>query len=281
MLRHVPFYASLLEEELADGTKAKTGHILVYGAIEAHAMGEYGCIASNATIAKETGLKESSVATIISVIAKAGWIYVTLNKNNHRQRIDPLMVIKPPHKQGSALTTIKPPLTTIKQNRQNNSSKNAPKDSNKKKVYKKEESLKLLLEDLISLVNPKEKPTEDRQRLLNARLKEYSFGEIKNAARAFSGSKWHRDNGQMSIDNLLRPSKFGRWYSEGLELEPEADAVEDPIVKAAGDAFPARWPKGKPEWSEDDDENRYFRGVKIDHTNQGEIMKIEEARRGA
>ena len=87
------------------------------------------------------------------------------------------------------------------------------------------------LSQLIALVNPKEKPTADRQRLLNARLKEYSFGEIENAARAFSKSDWHRENGQMSIDNLLRPSKFGRWYAEGLKHKrpAEVDNMPDPV----------------------------------------------------
>jgi len=271
MLRHVPFFASLLDENLADGSKAKTGHILVYGAIEAHAMGDLGCIASNKTIAKETGLKESSVKTIISVLAKAGWIDVELNKNNHRKSIDPLM-------------TINPPLTTINKNHQNNREELAPKDSNKNKNINKKNSMdiKSQLETLISLVNKKEKPTADRQRLLSARLKEYSFGEIENAARAFSGSQWHINNGQMTIDNLLRPSKFGPWYAKGLGIAPEEDAVEDPIV-ASGGIFPAKWPKGKPEWRTDygqdnDREDKYFRGVKIDNTNQDEMQRIQSER---
>lgn len=84
------------------------------------------------------------------------------------------------------------------------------------------------------------------------------------------------------LDILDKSGKIIAYYTRTKDkFTTKADLVEDPIVKQAGDAFPARWPKGKPEWSEDDDENRYFRGVKIDHTNQGEIMKIEEARRGA
>lgn len=65
---------------------------------------------------------------------------------------------------------------------------------------------------LISLVNKKEKPTEERLRQLRARLKDYTPAEVWYAAVAFSKSDWHKENNQMSIDNLLRPSKFGRWY---------------------------------------------------------------------
>lgn len=71
-----------------------------------------------------------------------------------------------------------------------------------------------LLEDLIAIINPREKVTKDRLRVLNGRLKDgYTPEDIMESAIAFSKSQWHKDNGQMSIDNLLRPSKFGRWYA--------------------------------------------------------------------
>lgn len=69
------------------------------------------------------------------------------------------------------------------------------------------------LSRIIVLVNKKEKVTEERTRQLRARLKDYTAVEIWKAAQAFSKSQWHRENGQMSIDNLIRPSKFGRWYA--------------------------------------------------------------------
>ena len=96
MLRHIPFYASLIGKELLDGGKSTAGMVLVYGAIEAHAMGDKGCIASNKTIADECGLKEATVAVFVSVLNKNGWIKVLLDSNNHRKRIYPLMEIKPP-----------------------------------------------------------------------------------------------------------------------------------------------------------------------------------------
>ena len=73
------------------------------------------------------------------------------------------------------------------------------------------------LSQLIEIVNPREKVTESRLRDLRGRLKEYGREEIVAAAVAFSKSEWHIDNKQMSIDNLLRPSKFGRWYAQSQE----------------------------------------------------------------
>lgn len=96
MLKHIPFYAVLLDRPLPNGKQSTNSHVLVYGAIEAHSLGPKGCIASNKTIAGSTGLKERSVATIISLLASAGWISVKLDDNNHRKGITPLMEIKPP-----------------------------------------------------------------------------------------------------------------------------------------------------------------------------------------
>lgn len=81
------------------------------------------------------------------------------------------------------------------------------------------------LETLIGIVNRKEKVTTDRVRVLNGRLKDYTEAEIVGAAHAFSHSAWHKENKQMSIDNLLAPSKFGRWYQAGQELRPAAKAA--------------------------------------------------------
>lgn len=82
-----------------------------------------------------------------------------------------------------------------------------------------------LLQQIIDIVNPKEKPTADRLRALNARLKDYTGNEIIQSANALSKSEWHRENKQMSIDNLLAPSKFGRWYAQRT-TESTAPQVE-------------------------------------------------------
>lgn len=74
-----------------------------------------------------------------------------------------------------------------------------------------------LLVQLIQIVNPREKPTATRQRELNGRLKEYTEEEIIAAAHAFTKSEWHRDNNQVSIDNVIRASKIGRWHNAAQE----------------------------------------------------------------
>lgn len=78
---------------------------------------------------------------------------------------------------------------------------------------------KELLAAIVVIVNPKEKVTDDRLRLLRGRLKDYTPDEIENAARALSKSQWHKDNKRMSVDNLLAPSKFGNWYAQSNKAE--------------------------------------------------------------
>lgn len=95
MLKNIPFYSSLLGRQIGK-TTTKHSHVLVYGAIEAHSMGEKGCIASNKTIALETGLGEGTVANRISELNQFGWIKVTLNDYNHRTSIVPLLELRVP-----------------------------------------------------------------------------------------------------------------------------------------------------------------------------------------
>lgn len=84
---------------------------------------------------------------------------------------------------------------------------------NNKKINKNDS----FLVELIAIVNPREKATADRLRQLNGRLKDYTVEDIRGAARSFSKSQWHKENGQMTIDNLLAPSKIGRWYQQAQD----------------------------------------------------------------
>lgn len=107
MLKHIPFYASLLGRQMEDNKKATNGIVLVYGAVEVHDMGEFGCIASNDTIAKETGLTKGSVAVYLSLMNKSGWIQVNINQDtSQRISIIPLLTIEKP------LTPVKPPFNS-------------------------------------------------------------------------------------------------------------------------------------------------------------------------
>lgn len=112
--------------------------------------------------------------------------------------------------------------------------KETTKETNTKEIY-----IKPFLEELILIVNPREKPTKDRIGLLKSLLVEYTKEEITEAAKSFSQSDWHRQNNQMSIDNLLRKSKFGIWYSKSqTNLKP----LFDPNMKNSpqtGDGFDA------------------------------------------
>lgn len=94
-----------------------------------------------------------------------------------------------------------------------------------------------LLDEVIAIVNPREKPTADRLKNVNARLKEYNRDEILAAARAFSKSTWHKENNEMSVDNLIRPSKFGRWFNEGQKLlQRPLPSEAETALQAANDA---------------------------------------------
>jgi hypothetical protein len=149
-----------------------------------------------------------------------------------------------------------------------------------KKVSDSKSKNEPLLLQLISLVNPKEKATAERHRALSARLKDYTEEEIIQSAIAFSKSEWHRNNKQMSIDNLLAPSKFGRWYAQRNETPMEIvkqNMVTDSVIEGSK-FFPAAWPKGEPEYTEDDDDHNYFRGVMITPQNQDEVVRIRKER---
>ena len=113
MLKHIPFYASLLGRTMSNGKKSNNGMVLVYGAIEVHAMGEKGCIASNKRIADETGLSAGTVANYISELNRSGWVeVVTKNINGGivRLEIKPLLTIEAPsRKNDTPHTSVKPP----------------------------------------------------------------------------------------------------------------------------------------------------------------------------
>lgn len=109
---------------------------------------------------------------------------------------------------------------------------------------------------IMQLVNPREKVTDERLRMFNARLKDYSLEEIQKAAQVFSKSKWHIENKQMSIDNLLAPSKFGRWYAQ----------IDQASVPTGAN-------QRVPDFYEDEDGNKYFRGELITPENQDRITE--------
>lgn len=253
MLHTIPFHASLLKQSLTKDRKSTNAHVLVYGAIEIHAMGEKGCIASNEKIATETGYSKQRVADVISEMAAAGWLKVIMKggkKNTTREQIIPL--IEPGIMGSEGFLPVRKGFLSARKgflaskNIDNNIENNLEIKINKKNPETKQtqftsmedsgtsrigakaptslsadventtptDKTKETLLAAIAIVNPIEKATESRMSLMRARLKEYTPDEILASAKALSKSEWHRQNKQMSIDNLIRPSKIGRWYNE-------------------------------------------------------------------
>ena len=93
MLKHIPFYASLLGRKMSDNKKSQTRHVLLYGAIEVHHEGKIGCRASNKTLASECGLAEGKISEYLLEMKRAGWIDYTLSESNKRGAIVPKLEI--------------------------------------------------------------------------------------------------------------------------------------------------------------------------------------------
>lgn len=196
MLKHIPFYASLLEQTFDDGSRPTLSHVLVYGAVEAHSMGEKGCIASNKTIALECGLKESSVKTVLSVLNKQKWIKVNLI-NSQRQSIEPLMTINPP------VNVHQPPRyspLTIEY-----SNKNTVIENTSGEVEK--ELLKI-----INQVIGREFRTLPRG--FKKTLDLFSLEEIKKSLTNMSADAWHAQRLKtLSSDYLLRATTIDKFLA--------------------------------------------------------------------
>lgn len=96
MLNSIVFHASLLGRKI-DGKRVTTPpHVLLYGAIEIHAMGYIGCIASAETFSKETGIAENQIRRYLKELKDIGWIDYELSKTNQRGEIKALLRIGDP-----------------------------------------------------------------------------------------------------------------------------------------------------------------------------------------
>jgi DNA-binding transcriptional regulator YhcF (GntR family) len=207
-----PNYFAIIPADVRYSEMLSASAKLMYGEITSLANKTGTCWASNKYFADLYKTSVNTISRWVSELEAAGFITTKINKAMGNRRYIRLSSDVTIHKNDDTY----PQKAHVNNNKTNN-----------KNINKKVEATKSQLEELIALVNPKEKATEDRLRLLSARLKEYSFGEIINAAHAFSRSEWHRENGQMSIDNLLRPSKFGRWYAEGVNLKPAQKLTDE------------------------------------------------------
>lgn len=191
-----PNYYAVIPASVRYCKDLPAGAKLLFGEITSLTNDRGYCWASNSYFANLYGVSTKAVSRWIGELNDLGFIGVDVKTDRGNQRR--ITIDKNVHTYGQKSPD---PMDKIVQH----NNKSNTKQNNT-----------AFLEDLISRVNPREKPTEARQRLLNARLKEYSQEEILKAAVAFSKSDWHKENGQMTIDNLLAPSKFGRWYTAGL-----------------------------------------------------------------
>lgn len=223
MLRHIPFYATLLNRKLTSGLVARHSHVLVYGAIEMHSMGEKGCIASNKTIASETGLAIQTVANAISHLNNSGWIEVHLDESNHRLGINANMTLtlesKAPYPQREGPLT---PPSNIE-------------DSKEDTVRIGSRTTLDLFDQLKEILKePNARYLDPRKDKLKARLKTYTEEEIIQAARNLTNSTFHMgkndDNKKYAtIDFLIRNDvQVDRWLNVGIKTEPELINISDP-----------------------------------------------------
>lgn len=170
------------------------------------------CWATNGYFAKLYNVSEKSVSRWVSELIDARFLIAESSTKANGRRY-----LKPVTKLSRGVDTF---VQGGRQNWENSTPDVTPvlntKSNTKSNTAAKATDTHSLLLELISLVNPKEKPTTERLRVLNGRLKDYTPDEIRNAARVFAKSEWHREKKLVKIDYLLAPSKFGRWYEDGV-----------------------------------------------------------------
>jgi len=200
MLRNIPFYASLLGRDMSDGRKSNNGMVLVYGAIEVHAMGDKGCIASNGLIAKETGLSTGTVANYVSLMNKSKWVKVNTRikgKAIERVNIEPMLnIATPSHHSDTLHTEMIPPSSGddtplhTEMNIDNNieNKQNTTIQSSSKEL----DVAHLWICTLFSKNTNKYKLTPKRKQKLRLRLKELGNQGIKDAYNNIFMSNFHR-----------------------------------------------------------------------------------------
>lgn len=141
-----------------------------------------------------------------------------------------------------------------------------------------------LEKNLLSLVN-KVLGREFRvlpERGVKKTLDAFSLVEIEMALTALAQDKWHAPKlKELKLDYFIRSTTIDKFLAIAKKdgVVPADEGVEDPIIAKGDGTFPAKWPEGKPEYRTDYGENneredRYFRGVKIDHKTLAEYQRI-------
>lgn len=205
MLKHVPFYASLLGRKLSDDTHAQQSHVLLYGAIEAHSFGEKGCIASNDLLAKETGYSVNTIKNSLSEIRSAGWVNATYDTEGNRTQIIPLLIIDTPSPAGDPPVTSRVTPRHLEGNRGNSLGNSI--EFSKTKVLPNE--IDIPEDDLTIETDEEFVPTKTLRKQNKPKsvepdiLKMWSF--------------WPGDHGQWKINKTMRASSEVLLQEHGLE----------------------------------------------------------------
>ncbi len=187
------------------------------------------CTASNETLGQLAGITAKSVSNSLQRLESAGLIKreQTGSGPTTKRVVHCLVEYRPSNDGGLSIKS------STKEEYINNN-KNKQKDleasnidfggeapPNSATPPSKNLEIRAMLQEIIDIINPKEKVTDSRIRELNGRLADgYTREEVIAAARVFSKSDWHKENNQMTVDNLIRPSKFGRWYSQISQDSP-------------------------------------------------------------
>lgn len=222
-LKNIPFYSSLLGKkmfnyEIGRHQVAQRNHVLVYGAIEAHDQGEKGCIASNRTIAQETGFTAQTVANAIAELKRSGWIIVSLDANNHRTSIKPMLALtlesNPPYSGGEPPLTLESNIEYSKENTVRE--KGGSEFSHTSTEPEKEKGSAQKEKELLDLLNSK---TGRNFRVLprgtTKLLKTFTLEEIDTALGNLTKDPWHKEKiNELSSDYLLRSTTIDKFFTQ-------------------------------------------------------------------
>ena len=226
-LGNVPFYAGLMALPVND-KKPSQSHILIYGAIEVHHMGERGCIASNKTLGADVGVSPSRAASIVAEIAAAGWIEVIMGEKNERIGIEPLLTIA---KNGN------PPSQT----RQAPHANSGNIDNNIENSEKADD-VESLFFDLAEKLGMARRPvlTSTRRAKLKARLKNFTPIDLIEVALTISKDEFMQgknDGGKKygTIDYLIRnDEKIEYWINEAMSAKANGGDLSEQFAGKTG-----------------------------------------------
>ena len=234
---------------------------LLYGEITALANKTGTCWASNKYFAELYKVRSEAISRWIGELEAAGFVSTKINKTAGNKRY--IRITDVP----------------IAKNRNSYSEKSQVNNNTNKNSINVD-----LTKDLLSLVN-KVLSREFRvlpERGVKKTLDAFSLVEIEMALTALAQDKWHAPKlKELKLDYFIRSTTIDKFLAIAKKdgVVPADEGVEDPIIAKGDGTFPAKWPEGKPEYRTDYGENneredRYFRGVKIDHKTLAEYQRI-------